>query len=139
MKEMMDMIDEMLASKDKLLAIKDKRIEACGERVKNLQEWNDYQEEDIERKTAKIEQLRMALFVERRKNLVIDKKTVDKLKNKVKECFGTQNKFAKQLGVSKSIASKWLNGQEVIPFKRAEQIEVLTNGVIKKTEATTIQ
>ena len=135
----MDMIDEMLASKDKLLAIKDKRIEACGERVKNLQEWNDYQEEDIERKTAKIEQLRMALFVEKRKNLVVDKKTVDKLRKKVKECFGTQNKFAKQLGVSKSIASKWLNGQEVIPFKRAEQIEVLTNGVIKKTEATTIQ
>ena len=66
---------------------------------------------------------------DRDKNLVVDKEVVDKLKTKVKEYFGTQNEFAKKLGISKSMASKWLNGKEPIPFKRAEQIKDIINGV----------
>jgi len=132
MSELEDSFDGYVKVCNEIDAFKD-------DEIKRLKEFIEYQEEVLESKADQIEQLQMMYFVERRKNLVVDKKTVDKLRNKIKDYFGTQNEFAKKLGVSKSIASKWLNGQEAIPFKRAEQIEALTNGVIKKTEATTIQ
>jgi|14_taG_2_1085336.scaffolds.fasta_scaffold04752_5 DNA-binding transcriptional regulator YiaG len=132
MTELEDRFNDYVKVRNKMDVLKD-------DDIKRLQEFIDYQEEVLESRANQIEQLRMALFVEKRKNLVVDKKTVDKLRKKVKECFGTQNKFAEKLGISKSIASKWLNGQEVIPFKRAEQIENITCGAITSNELRTIQ
>jgi len=104
--------------------IRDRQIQA-------LEEFVEYQEELLTLREKQISALRMQIFVEQRKNFVVDKKTIEKLKNAVKENYGTQTKFAEELGISKSQASKWLSGREIIPFERAKQIQDMTDGLIE--------
>jgi DNA-binding transcriptional regulator YdaS (Cro superfamily) len=61
------------------------------------------------------------------------------LKQKIKDYFGSGIVLSQRLGVSKAVVSKWINGHESIPLKRAEQIERITHGAITKDELITIQ
>ena len=53
--------------------------------------------------------------------------------DKLIEHFGSSNKAAKALGVDRQVTDIWVK-QGYIPFKRGEQIEKATNGLITAHE-----
>ena len=132
MTELEDKFNDYVKVRNKIDAFKD-------DDIKRLQEFIDYQKEVLESRANQIEQLQMALFVERRKNLVIDKEATDKLKKFIRENYKTQEQFAEQIGVTQARVSQWLTGRRIVPVKRAEQIENITCGVITSNELRTIQ
>ena len=132
MTELEDKFNDYVKVRNEIDALKD-------DDIKRLQEFIDYQKEVLESRANQIEQLQMALFVERRKNLVIDKEATDKLKKFIRENYKTQEQFAEQIGVTQARISQWLTGRRIVPVKRAEQIENITCGVITSNELRTIQ
>lgn len=47
--------------------------------------------------------------------------------------FGSKNKLAKELGISRPAVARW---KDYVPKGRAYQIEVLTNGKLKAEDLT---